>query len=140
VSSAADFIRNFQPTKQLLPSSGKLKREVSMEEIFQVKSILHSLTNKFNNKLGISRFHTQSFYDNYNLLQLTSELEKSYDRRGTRVEPFRSALEMHRERFTQRLEQSTADRTRIQEEAWARLDRVPSPEPSALNSGNRLKR
>ena len=36
LSSAVDFIRNFQPTKQLLPSSGKLKREVSMEEIFQV--------------------------------------------------------------------------------------------------------
>ena len=40
VSSAVDFIRNFQPTKQLLPSSGKLKREVSMEEIFQVFFIL----------------------------------------------------------------------------------------------------
>ena len=36
MSSAVDFVRNFQPTKQLLPSSGKLKREVSMEEIFQV--------------------------------------------------------------------------------------------------------
>ena len=39
LSSAVDFIRNFQPTKQLLPSSGKLKREVSMEEIFQVINI-----------------------------------------------------------------------------------------------------
>ena len=67
-------------------------------------------------------------------------MEQSYDRRGTRVEPFRSALEMHRERFAQRLEQSTADRTRRQEEAWARLDRVPSPEPTAMNRGNRLKR
>ena len=36
LSSAVDFIRNFQPTKQLMPSSGKLKREISMEEIFQV--------------------------------------------------------------------------------------------------------
>ena len=71
---------------------------------------------------------------------MTSELEHSYDRRGTRVEPFRSALEMHRERFAQRLEQSTADRTRRQEEAWARLDRVPSPEPTYIHAGGRLKR
>ena len=71
---------------------------------------------------------------------MTSELEKSYDRRGARVEPFRSALEMHRERFAQRLEQSTADRTRRQEEAWARLDRVPSPEPTNIHRGGRLKR
>ena len=36
LSSAADFVRNFQPTKHLRPSTGKLNREVSMEEIFQV--------------------------------------------------------------------------------------------------------
>ena len=35
MSSAADFVLNIQP-KKLLPSSGKLKREVSMEEIIQV--------------------------------------------------------------------------------------------------------
>ena len=73
-------------------------------------------------------------------LQLTSELEQSYDRRGTRVEPFRSALEMHRERFAQRLEKSTADRTKRQEEAWARLDRVPSPVPTNISRGNRFRR
>ena len=39
MSSAADFVRNIQP-KKLLPASGKLKREVSMEEIIQVKKIL----------------------------------------------------------------------------------------------------
>ena len=39
----------------------------------------------------------------------------------------KSALDLHRERFAQRLERSTADRTRRQEEAWARLDRCPSP-------------
>ena len=71
---------------------------------------------------------------------MTSELEQSYDRRGARVEPFRSALEMHRERFAQRLEQSTADRTRRQEEAWAQLDRVPSPEPATINRGYGAKR
>ena len=36
VNSATDFVKNIQP-KKLLPSSGKLKREVSMEEIIQVK-------------------------------------------------------------------------------------------------------
>ena len=35
VNSATDFVKNIQP-KKLLPSSGKLKREVSMEEIIQV--------------------------------------------------------------------------------------------------------
>ena len=56
------------------------------------------------------------------------------------MEPFRSALEMHRERFAQRLEQSTADRTKRQEEAWAQLDRVPSPEPTSINRGYGTKR
>jgi len=73
--------------------SGKLKREVSMEEI----------------------------------IQLTDELSQSFDRHGNRLEPLKSALDLHRERFAQRLERSTADRTRRQEEAWARLDRCPSP-------------
>ena len=44
-----------------------------------------------------------------------------------RLEPLKSALDLHREKFAQRLERSTADRTRRQEEAWARLDRCPSP-------------
>ena len=38
VNSATDFVKNIQP-KKLLPSSGKLKREVSMEEIIQVISV-----------------------------------------------------------------------------------------------------
>ena len=92
INSAVDFVKNVQP-KKLLPSSGRLKREVSMEEI----------------------------------IQLTDELSQSFDRRGNRLEPLKSALELHRERFAQRLERSTADRTRRQEEAWARLDRCPSP-------------
>ncbi len=36
INSAADFVRNIQPRK-LLPSSGKLKREISMEEVIQVQ-------------------------------------------------------------------------------------------------------
>lgn len=35
MSSAADFVRNIEPDR-LFPPSGKLKREVSMEEIIQV--------------------------------------------------------------------------------------------------------
>ena len=54
-------------------------------------------------------------------------MAQSYDRHGHRLEPLKSALELHRERFAKRLERSTADRTRRQEEAWARLDRCPSP-------------
>ena len=54
-------------------------------------------------------------------------LAQSYDRHGNRLEPLKSALDLHREKFAQRLERSTADRTRRQEEAWARLDRCPSP-------------
>ena len=61
------------------------------------------------------------------IIQLTDELAQSYDRHGHRLEPLKSALDLHRERFTKRLERSTADRTRRQEEAWARLDRCPSP-------------
>jgi len=61
------------------------------------------------------------------IIQLTDELAQSHDRHGHRLEPLKSALELHRERFAQRLERSTADRTRRQEEAWARLDRCPSP-------------
>ena len=38
MNSATDFVKNIQP-KKLLPSSGKLKREVSMEEIIQVISV-----------------------------------------------------------------------------------------------------
>ena len=67
-------------------------------------------------------------------------MERSYDRRGTRVEPFRSALEMHRERFAQRLEKSTADRTKRQEEAWARLDRVSSPDSVNIERRGKFKR
>lgn len=92
LSNAVDFVKNIQP-KKLLPTSGKLKREVSMEEI----------------------------------IQLTDELSQSYDRHGNRLEPLKSALDLHRERFAQKLERSTADRTRRQEEAWARLDQCLPP-------------
>ena len=92
LNSAIDFVKNVQP-KKLLNVPGKLRKEVSMEEI----------------------------------IQLTDELAQSYDRHGNRLEPLKSALDLHKERFAQRLERSTADRTRRQEEAWARLDRVPSP-------------
>ena len=44
--------------------------------------------------------------------QLTDELQQSYDRRGNRLGPFKSALEMHREKFALRLERSSEDRTR----------------------------
>ena len=40
VSSAAELVHNIQP-KKLMPSSGKLKREVSMEEIIQVGRTLN---------------------------------------------------------------------------------------------------
>ena len=43
VNSATDFVKNIQP-KKLLPSSGKLKREVSMEEIIQVRLPTFGLT------------------------------------------------------------------------------------------------
>ena len=64
------------------------------------------------------------------LLQLTDELQQSFDRRGNRLGPIRSALDLHREKFALRLEKSSADRTRKQEEAWARIDECPSPSPS----------
>ena len=35
MSAAADLVRNIEPDR-LLPPSGKLKREVSMEDIIQV--------------------------------------------------------------------------------------------------------
>jgi hypothetical protein len=35
MSTSADLVRNIEPDR-LLPPSGKLKREVSMEEIIQV--------------------------------------------------------------------------------------------------------
>lgn len=106
MSSAADLIRNIQP-KKLLPSSGKLKREVSMEEI----------------------------------IQLTDEVQQNFDRQGNRVEPLKSALDLHRERFAQCLEKSSADRTRRQEEAWARLDRCATPEVQARpDAAGRFKR
>lgn len=41
MSSATDIVKNIQPRK-LLPPSGKLKREASMEEIIQVTIILSS--------------------------------------------------------------------------------------------------
>lgn len=100
VSSAAELVHNIQP-KTLQPSNGKLKREVSMEEI----------------------------------IQLTDELSNSFDRRGKRLEPLKSALDLHRERFTQRLEQSTEDRLKKQEAAWARLDRCPTPNTNNQPNG-----
>ena len=39
MSAAADLVRNIEPDR-LLPPSGKLKREVSMEEIIQVSPFL----------------------------------------------------------------------------------------------------
>jgi hypothetical protein len=66
-------------------------------------------------------------------LQLTDEVQQVYDRHGHRLEPLRSALDLHRERFALKLERSSADRTRRQEEAWARLDRCPTPETIANN-------
>ena len=60
-------------------------------------------------------------------LQLTDELQQSHDRHGNRIEPLKSALHLHRERFAQRLEQNADETRRKQEEAWARLDRCPTP-------------
>ncbi len=73
------------------------------------------------------------------LSQLTDEVQQNYDRQGNRVEPLKSALDLHRERFAQCLERSSADRTRKQEEAWARLDRCPTPSTAPQNTG-RFKR
>ena len=47
LSSAVDFVKNVQP-KNLLPSSGKLKREVSMEEIIQVVELSSTEVEKLN--------------------------------------------------------------------------------------------
>ncbi|XP_040579519.1 uncharacterized protein [Lepeophtheirus salmonis] len=101
IQSAVDLLRNVQPEK-LPPTSGKLKRDVSMEEI----------------------------------IQLADEFEQSFDRQGNRLEPVKSALDMHREKFTLRLELSSEEKNRKQEEAWALLDRCRSP----LNESGRFKR
>jgi len=39
------------------------------------------------------------------MAQLTDEVEKNYDRRGNRLEPLKSAVDLHRERFARHLEQ-----------------------------------
>ena len=70
-------------------------------------------------------------------LQLTDELQQSHDRHGNRIEPLKSALHLHRERFAQRLEQNADETRRKQEEAWARLDRCPTP---VAESGGRVKK
>ncbi|QQP34563.1 Ankyrin repeat domaincontaining protein 27like, partial [Caligus rogercresseyi] len=92
MQSAVDLLRTLQPDK-LPPASGKLKRDVSMEEI----------------------------------IQLADEFQQSFDRQGNRLEPVKSALDMHREKFTLRLELSAEEKNRRQEEAWALLDRCRSP-------------
>ena len=45
LNSAIDFVKNVQP-KKLLPVSGKLKREVSMEEIIQLTDELGMISHK----------------------------------------------------------------------------------------------
>ena len=75
------------------------------------------------------------------IIQLTDEVQQNYDRRGKRLEPMRSTLDLHRERFARRLEQSSADRAKRQEEeAWARLDRCPTPPAAQSEPGGRFRR
>ena len=69
----------------------------------QISSFLKRLI--FFRKTGLSIDYIYCF-------QLTDELQQSYDRRGNRLGPFKSALEMHREKFALRLERSSEDRTR----------------------------
>ena len=45
LNSAIDFVKNVQP-KKLLPVSGKLKREVSMEEIIQLTDELGMISHQ----------------------------------------------------------------------------------------------
>lgn len=73
-------------------------------------------------------------------LQLTDELEQSFDRRGNRLEPLKSALDLHREKFAQRLEKSSADRQKKKEEAWARMDRALTPVPEATSTATTTTR
>ena len=49
LNSAIDFVKNVQP-KKLLPMSGKLKREVSMEEIIQLTDELSQSFDRHGNR------------------------------------------------------------------------------------------
>ena len=49
LNSAIDFVKNVQP-KKLLPMSGKLKREVSMEEIIELTDELSQSFDRHGNR------------------------------------------------------------------------------------------
>ena len=56
LNSAIDFVKNVQP-KKLLPVSGKLKREVSMEEIIQLTDELGMISQKMSKVTSFGHKH-----------------------------------------------------------------------------------
>ena len=76
-------------------------------------------------------------YSLEDLIGLTDELEQRYDRQGkpTTSTPL-TTLDIHKEKLANRLEMSSKEMTKHQEEAWAKLDMCRPP--LARSSGQRL--
>ena len=70
---------------------------------------------------------------------LTDELEQRYDRHGNQTSntPL-STLDIHKEKLASRLEKSSMEMTRYQEEAWAKLNTCAAPLPQT--SGRKILR
>merc|ERR1719347_1882392 len=78
-------------------------------------------------------------YSLEDLIGLTDELEQRYDRHGNQTSntPL-STLDIHKEKLASRLEKSSMEMTRYQEEAWAKLNTCAAPLPQT--SGRKILR
>lgn len=106
-------------------SASRLARQVGVDPIPPDPTLL---------KLELLRHYSLTALDVFEMIvtffvlsQLTDEVQQNFDRHGNRVEPLRSALDRHRERFAHKLELSTQERCKRQEEAWAKIDRCYTP-------------
>ena len=78
-------------------------------------------------------------YSLEDIIGLTDELEQRYDRHGQPMDnaPL-STIDIHKEKLASRLEMSSKEMTKHQEEAWAKLDTCAPPLPN--NSGRSILR
>merc|ERR1712008_271698 len=78
-------------------------------------------------------------YSLEDLIGLTDELEQRYDRHGRQTDNAQlTTIDIHKEKLASRLEKSSMEMTKYQEEAWAKLDSCTATLPQ--RSGRNILR
>ena len=122
LASTLHYIRHFtfSPQPDMMRSLESLERSVSLLERVEVRSSRASSSKS-------SRMKRELSLDE--LISLTDEMEQRYDRHGAvrDTEARLTTRDIFREKLARRLELSSEEMTRHQEEAWARLDTASPP-------------